>query len=149
MKIMGKHIMVDMYGCSARNLENADLIKETSLHAIEEAAMNLVNFTCHRSQPYGMTALTVTVEGHLAIHTYPQLGYAAIDVFTCSDYSSPEAVVSVLKRWLKPEKTKMTSIKRGDFGSVKDMKPKTSSSMAPFRRVKNTGKKVLNMLKVK
>ena len=149
MKIIGKHIMVDMYGCSARNLENAEFIKEMSLRAIDEATMNLVDFTCHMSQPYGMTALTVTVEGHLAIHTYPQLGYAAIDVFTCCDYSRPEAVVSVLKRCLKPEKTKMTSIKRGDFGSIKDMKPKTSSSMAPFRRVKNTSKKVLNLLKVK
>ncbi|MPN48318.1 S-adenosylmethionine decarboxylase proenzyme [bioreactor metagenome] len=82
----------------------------------------------------------------MSIHTYPELGYAAIDVFTCGAHSRPDKAVAVLKNFLKPERVKTTNIKRGDFGSEKDMKPKVKISVAPLRRIRNTGARVIKLL---
>jgi len=146
MKLTGKHLLVDMYGCSFKTLDDLALIKEAMLTAIAEANMILLNFSYHKFEPQGLAALALLEESHMSIHTYPELGYAAIDVFTCADHSRPDKAIAVLKTFLQPEKTKTTNIKRGDFGSEKDMKPKVKVSIAPLRRVKNTGAKVLKLL---
>lgn len=146
MKVIGKHLTVDMYGCSFESLDNLEFVKNAMTTAVEEANMTLLDFTSYKFEPQGLTALALLAESHMSIHTYPELGYAAVDVFTCGDHSRPDKAVSVLKNFLKPEKTKTTNIKRGDFGSVRDMKPRVSISVAPLRRVRNTGAKMLNFL---
>ena len=146
MSLIGRHLIVDMYGCNPRALDDMDFIKEAMEKAIEDTGLTILNTTCHNILPHGMAAHILLAESHLTIHTYPELGYAAIDVFTFSKNVHPEKSVSVLKAFFKPEKTKATTIKRGDFGSLKDMKPKTSISIAPLRRVRNTGAKMLKLL---
>jgi S-adenosylmethionine decarboxylase len=90
--------------------------------------------------------LALLTDSHMSVHTYPELGYAALDVFTCGDLSRPDKAVAVFKTILRPEKTKITTIRRGDFGAEKDMKPKVKVSMTPLRRVRSTGAKVLSFL---
>jgi len=144
MKVIGKHLTVDMYGCSFETLDNLDFIRDAMLTAVAEANMTLLNFSYHKFEPQGLTAMALLAESHMSIHTYPELGYAAVDVFTCGDHSRPDRAVAVLKQYLKPEKTKTTNIKRGDFGTEFDMKPKVKVSMTPLRRVRSTGARVLN-----
>lgn len=146
MGIIGRHLTIDMYGCSFENLNNLDFIKEAMLTAITESNMILLNFTYHKFEPQGITALALLAQSHMSVHTYPEKGYAAIDVFTCGDASRPDHVVTVLRRLLKPEKIKITNIKRGDFGSISDMKPKIKVSVTPIRRVRDTGAKVFKFL---
>lgn len=146
MKIIGKHITVDMYGCSFESLDNMDFVKHAMLTAVNEAQMTLLDFTSHKFEPQGLTALALLAESHMSIHTYPELGYAAVDVFTCGDHSRPDKAVAILKDFLKPTKVKTTNIRRGDFGSVTDMKPKIKVSATPMRRVRDTGTKMLKLL---
>lgn len=145
-KVIGKHLTVDMYGCSFASLDNLEFVKHAMLTAVKESNMTLLNFSFYKFEPQGLTALALLAESHMSIHTYPELGYAAIDVFTCGDHSRPDKAVAILKHFFKPEKTKTTNIKRGDFGSESDMKPKVKISIAPMRRVRNTGAKVLHFL---
>lgn len=147
MKVIGRHLTVDMYGCSFENLNNLEFIKNAMITAIQEANMTLLDITTYKFDPLRLTALALLAESHMSIHTYPELGYAAIDVFTCGDHCRPDKAIAVLKRFLKPEKTKTTNIKRGDFGSVSDMKPKVKVSITPLRRVRDTGAKMLHFLK--
>jgi S-adenosylmethionine decarboxylase len=146
MKVIGKHLTVDMYGCGFEQLNNLEFIKNAMLAAVSEANMTLLNFTYHKFEPQGLTALALLAESHMSIHTYPEMGYAAIDVFTCGDHSRPDLAVQVLNRFLQPEKTKTTNIRRGDFGSVSDMKPKVKVKITPMRRVRDTGAKVFRFL---
>lgn len=146
MKVIGKHLTVDMYGCSFASLDNLEFVKSAMMAAVKEANMTLLDFSSYKFEPQGLTALALLAESHMSIHTYPELGYAAVDVFTCGDHSRPDKAVAVLKRFFKPEKTKTTNIKRGDFGSERDMKPKVKISIAPMRRVRNTGVRVLKFL---
>jgi S-adenosylmethionine decarboxylase len=146
MKVIGKHLTVDMYGCSFDSLDNLEYVRAAMLTAVREANMTLLDFTYHKFQPQGLTALALLAESHMSIHTYPELGYAAVDVFTCGDHSRPDKAVAILRQFLKPEKTKVTNIRRGDFGSENDMKPRVKVSMTPLRRVRSTGAKVLSFL---
>ncbi|WP_425059765.1 S-adenosylmethionine decarboxylase proenzyme [Sporomusa carbonis] len=149
MKAIGKHLTIDMYGCTFDSLNNLDFIKTIMLAAVKEANMTLLDLSCHKFEPQGLTVLALLAESHMSIHTYPELGYAAVDVFTCGDHSRPDKAVSLLKSFLKPEKTKTTNIMRGDFGSQKDMKPRIKVSIAPLRRVRNTSAKVWSFLRNK
>ncbi|CVK21708.1 MULTISPECIES: adenosylmethionine decarboxylase [Sporomusa] len=149
MRAIGRHLSVDMYGCNFDNLDNFELIKTAILAAIEEANMTLLNLSYHKFEPQGLTVLALLNHCHISIHTYPELGYAAVDIFSCGDYSRPDRALLVLKKVLKPEKTKTTNFVRGDFGSQKDMKPRIRISIAPLRRVRNTSAKVWSYLRKK
>lgn len=146
MKVIGKHLTVDMYGCSFETLDNMEYVKDAMMTAIREANMTLLNFAAHKFEPQGLTALALLAESHMSIHTYPELGYAAVDVFTCGDQSRPDKAVFILKKFLKPEKTKTYHIKRGDFGSERDMKPKVKINAGAIYRVRSTGAKMFRFL---
>lgn len=146
MSLIGKHLITDMYGCNSSQLSDSDFLKEVMLTAIKEANMTLLDFSCQAFQPQGLTAVALLAESHMTIHTYPEIGYAAIDVFTCGDHSHPERAIAVWKKLLHPEKTKTTHVRRGDLRN-KDMKPKVNVTNAPLRRVKNTGAKMLNLIR--
>lgn len=144
--IIGRHLTVDMYGCILESFDNVDFVKETLLTAVNAGNMTVIDFTCHKFEPQGLTVLALLGEGHVSIHTYPKMNYTAIDVFTYGDQSHPEQVITILKNTFRPEKIKTTTIKRGDFGSISDMKPKIKISITPMRRVRDTSAKVFRFL---
>lgn len=146
MKILARHLTVDMYGCKINKLNNLDSIRENIQTAIEESGMTLLDVKIQVLEDDQLSALALLHEGHISIHTYPELGYAAVDIFTCSENSRPEKMIATIRSFLKPEKTKTTFLKRGDFGSVKDMKPKIKISVAPLRRIRNTGARMIRLL---
>jgi len=146
MKTIGKHLIVDLYGCSFDSLNDANFIRNAMLAAVTEAQMEIQQYTDHKFDPHGLAAVAFLTESQLSIRTYPDLGYAAIDVFSFGDQNRPDKVVQVLKRFLAPNRTKTTNIRRGDFGSVKDMKPTIKSSATPMRRVRDTSARVLKFL---
>ena len=84
--------------------------------------------------------------GHIAVHVYTELKYAAVDIFTCSEDTEPEILSKELRKFFKPDKIKSTFLKRGDFGQQKDMKPKIKTRVAPLRKIKSTGAKVIKKL---
>ncbi len=149
MRLLGKHLAVDMYGCSFENLNNLELVKSALLAALARTNMTLLNLSCQTFEPQGLTVLALLSKSHISIHTYPELGYAAVDIFICGDPTRSDTALSVIKSFLKPEKTKTTHIMRGDFGSQKDMKPRIRVSIAPLRRVRNTSAKVWRFLRNK
>lgn len=146
MGIISRHLTIDMYGCSFESLNSIEFVKEAMLAAITASNMTLLNFTYHKFEPQGITALALLAEGHMNVHTYPEKGYAAIDLFNSGDNSLPDQAPKALRTFLKPEKIKITNIKRGDFGSISDMKPKIKMSTTPIRRVRDTGAKVFKFL---
>ncbi|MDF2876721.1 MAG: speH [Sporomusa sp.] len=149
MKVLGKQLTVDMYGCSFDNLNNLELVKNAMLAAVAETNVTLLNLSYHKFEPQGLSVLALLAKSHMSIHTYPELGYAAVDFLICGDQSRSDKALTVLKSFLKPEKTKTTHIMRGDFGSQKDMKPRIKVSIAPLRRVRNTSAKVWRFLRNK
>ncbi len=144
--IIGRHLTIDMYGCIFESLDNIDFVKESMMTVINEANMTILDFTYHKFEPQGLTVIALLAEGHMSVHTYPKMSYIAVDIFICSDQTRPEQAVRVLKHCFKPEKTKTTNIRRGDVGSISDMKPRIKMSVTPLRRVRDTSAKVFRFL---
>ena len=70
----------------------------------------------------------------------------AADIFTCTESEEPEELSKVIKQFFRPDKIKSTFLKRGDFGLEREVKPKITVRVAPLRRVKNAGAKVVRKL---
>jgi S-adenosylmethionine decarboxylase proenzyme len=81
---LGRHLVADFHGCTA-DLNDPGLILETLEKACEVAGATIVSRTKHHFSPYGVTAVVVIAESHLAVHTWPEYGYAAVDLFTCGN----------------------------------------------------------------
>ena len=82
----------------------------------------------------------------MTVHAFPELRYISADTFLCQQNATPELLFNTFRKLFNPEKTKTTLLKRGDFGSVTDMKPKYKTRTAPIRKIRNTGNKVIKIL---
>ena len=89
MTVIGKHITADMYGCKFELLDDRDYIKQAVLAAIAEGQLTLLQYTDHPLTPQGVAAIALLTESHISVHTYPHLGYAAVDIFTFSEAALP------------------------------------------------------------
>ncbi|MDU2065183.1 MAG: adenosylmethionine decarboxylase [Sporomusaceae bacterium] len=145
MKSIGRHITADFYGCSFKDLNSIEFIQTAVLAALKNANLTLLDFSHKTFEPQGLTVLALLAGSHMTVHTYPDRGFAAIDIYTCEEQSRPDRAIQTMKEYLHPDKLKTTNIKRGDFGSERDMKPKIKVSITPFRRVRSTGAKVLSI----
>ena len=146
MAAIGRHTTADYYGCRKETLNDMVLMQNMISQAIHAANLKMLSIQTYRFEPEGVTVVALLTDGHLGIHTYPELGFAAVDLFTCDSHSLPEKALLAIKKELSPEKTKNTLIKRGDFGSERDMKPRTKTNSGPIRKVRDTGNKVLKFL---
>jgi len=110
---LGKHLIVELFGCEFSTLNNEELLRRTLLEAARAANMQVVGEVFHRFNPQGVTGIVAVAESHISIHTWPEHGYASVDIFTCGDRSDPwkayEHIVSVLK----PHRVNVLEIRRG------------------------------------
>lgn len=87
---VGTHCILELYGCPATVLNDAHKIQEALREASRVAKSTLLGEIHHAFQPHGVTALALLAESHISVHTWPETGYAAVDVFTCGDHTLPE-----------------------------------------------------------
>ena len=111
--ILANHQIIDFYKCDKDILSNSDLVKSYFVKSAELANATIVSQKFHEFSPYGLTGVLVITESHISIHTWPEYGYAAIDVFSCCDKLDHKRLVESLKGSLKAGKVKSKSIKRG------------------------------------
>lgn len=72
----------------------------------------------HRFSPQGVSGVVVIAESHLSIHTWPEYGYAAVDIFTCGNTVNPEKAAEVLIEKLGAENPSLMEIQRGLLAAV-------------------------------
>ena len=97
---LGRQVLIDLYDCPREILDDEKLIAATMIAAAREAGAAVVDSTFHRFSPCGVSGVVAIRESHLAIHTWPEYGYAAIDLFTCGDGVDPWIAHDALKRAL-------------------------------------------------
>ena len=110
---VGSHCLLELYGCPAGPLDDADFVRDALRRAAEEAGVTLLNEVSHRFHPQGITAIGLLAESHISIHTWPELGYAGADIFTCGDTAVPEKACEYLTRVFKPTRHHLRKIPRG------------------------------------
>ncbi|MCR5177046.1 MAG: adenosylmethionine decarboxylase [Anaerovibrio sp.] len=146
MNIIARHITVDMYKCKNSCFDDMYALQTTIKSMLMESNLEILSSTSQMMPDEHIAIVLLFNEGHITVHAFPELQYVSADAFLCEENAAPEQVFSSIKKLFKPEKTKTTILKRGDFGKNTDMKPKTKTKVAPLRRIHNTGSKVIKML---
>ena len=123
MSALGRHILAEFYGCPQEILNDPDQIKEHMVAAAVESGAEVKDTVFHRFSPQGVSGVVVISESHLAIHTWPEYGYAAVDVFTCGQSVDPWASCNYLKQTFLAQNMSAREIKRGIFDVEVDYKP--------------------------
>ena len=108
----GTHLIIDLIG--AHHLDDIDLIDRTLRECVKTAGATLLHIHLHHFTPNsGVSGVAVLAESHISIHTWPERGYAALDVFMCGD-ARPDLCLDVLKRAFRPRKTRVSEHLRGE-----------------------------------
>ena len=113
MNALGIQLVVEMYRCNRATLNNRDMIEKFMLQAVEVSGATIIQPFFHLFSPYGVSGVVVIAESHVAIHTWPEYGYAAVDVFTCGETINPQVIVDHLRERLEAEEMSVQEIKRG------------------------------------
>jgi S-adenosylmethionine decarboxylase len=112
MRALGRELIVEMWGCE-RNLNEPEEVRKSLVEAVERAGAIGLSFQVHTFNPHGVSGVAVIAESHISVHTWPEIGYAAVDVFTCGGHAIPEAAVEVFRDLFHPERLEVLEIKRG------------------------------------
>jgi S-adenosylmethionine decarboxylase len=112
---LGRHILCEVYGCDPKVLNNRKSIEEIMVDAALVAGAEVREVAFHKFSPQGVSGVVVISESHLAIHTWPELGYAAVDVFTCGDRVDPWTACNYIVEHFKAQDVDTTEVKRGVF----------------------------------
>ena len=109
---VGVHCMLELYGCPEDKLNDAEFLKASIRQAAEDAGATFLGELTHAFTPHGVTCLGLLAESHISIHTWPEIGYAAADCFTCGDQAMPEQACRVLAELIGAERSTMVRVPR-------------------------------------
>ncbi len=113
MKPLGRHILAEIYGCDFDALNDVKNVETTMVQAALAAGAEVREYVFHKFSPQGVSGVVVISESHLTIHTWPELGYAAVDVFTCGDKVNPWDACNYLTQHFKASHVKAQETVRG------------------------------------
>lgn len=113
MNTKGRHLLVEYHGCSSQILSDEKGIQDMMEAAARAAGAHIVGSFFHRFSPQGVSGVVVVEESHLSIHTWPEVGYAACDFYTCGE-CQPEKAHAVLVEILGATHSEMLQVDRGN-----------------------------------
>jgi S-adenosylmethionine decarboxylase proenzyme len=115
MEALGYHVMMELFDCDRDVLNDREKIEEYMLMAAKKAGATVIETAFHHFNPQGVSGVVVIAESHLAIHTWPEYGYAAVDVFTCGETVDTFTAYRYLKEKLGAQIVKSYEMKRGEL----------------------------------
>lgn len=115
MSALGRHILVEFFGCKPEIMNDVATIEKGMVDAATEAGATVINSTFHHFSPYGVSGVVVIQESHLAIHTWPEYQYAAVDLFTCGDDVDPWISFNFLRDVFQSSSYSALEMKRGSI----------------------------------
>lgn len=105
--------MLELKDCNPGIIKNLDEVRNSMVSAAKKARATIIDVSFHEFSPFGISGMVVIAESHLSIHTWPEYGYAAVDIFTCGDVIKPEAAARFLIDKFGCKNPSMTEMKRG------------------------------------
>ena len=113
MASLGKQLAIELYCCERDRLDDVEFIRQSMLGAAREAGARIVTEVFHRFSPQGVSGVVIITESHLAIHTWPEHAYAALDLFTCGDLLASDKAVHYLRERLQAKRVTSVTLPRG------------------------------------
>lgn len=111
---IGKHLVVEFYGCDAEAINNMDIVEEAMFIAANKSGATILRRAFHKFEPYGITGVLVLAESHCTCHTYPEIQYVAADLFTCGSHTNPLEGIKHLEIAFKAKHYHTRDLDRGN-----------------------------------
>ena len=122
MNVLGTHVLLELRECDPQLLDDLVYIREQLLNAAATVDAHVIGESFHQFSPQGVTGILSIAESHISIHTWPEHGYAAADIFTCGDQTKPDRAAAYIIAALRCQDPEITQIRRGlDGANVVDL----------------------------
>ena len=115
MHSLGRHLLLELKVCNSKLLNDLKKVQEIMVSASKEAKATIVETSFHKFNPFGISGVIVIAESHISIHTWPEYGYAAVDIFTCGDVLKPEIAAAHLIEKFQSKDPSIVEMKRGAY----------------------------------
>ncbi|MET3506025.1 adenosylmethionine decarboxylase [Halalkalibacter oceani] len=126
MDTMGRHVIAELWGCNVEKLNNMSYIEQVFVDAALKSGAEVREVAFHKFAPHGVSGVVIISESHLTIHSFPEHGYASIDVYTCGDRIDPNVASNYIAEALGATTTEVIEVPRG-MGPVKIEKSKVQA----------------------
>jgi len=110
---LGRHLLLELKDCNKEVLDDLDFLKDCLNEAVICCNATVVGESFFHFSPYGVSGVVNIAESHISIHTWPEYGYAAVDVFTCGDNVEPEKAAKLIRGKLESNSYSMIELRRG------------------------------------
>ncbi|RFU65965.1 adenosylmethionine decarboxylase [Peribacillus glennii] len=125
METMGRHVISELWGCDFEKLNDMDFIEKTFVNAALKSGAEIREVAFHKFAPQGVSGVVIISESHLTIHSFPEHGYASIDVYTCGDLN-PNIAADYIAEALNAQTRENIELPRG-MGPVQVNKNKVNA----------------------
>ncbi len=133
MEGLGTHLIAELFNCNEFHINDVKKVEEVMMAAAELSSATIIKPFFHKFSPYGISGVIIIAESHFTIHTWPEYGYAAVDIFTCGDLNY-QAALDHIKNELEAERCSIFQFQRGILSDTHKVKEITT-----FREVENAG----------
>ena len=113
MDTLGRHVIAELDGCNPTILSNSDTIRRLLLDAVRKSGATALTDELFDFKEGGVSGFVLLAESHISIHTWPEHGYAAIDIYTCGGHTMPDRACAHLADRLGATQVRTTTIDRG------------------------------------
>ena len=112
---LGNQWMMEIYDCDPHQLERTNTVEDVLVEAARLCKATVISSEFHQFQPHGVSGVVIISESHLAIHTWPERGYAAVDVFTCGVHLRADVAADYIARQFGAKHYQVFELERGRF----------------------------------
>ena len=113
MNALGTHLLLELRDCDSKSLNDLHLVREMLTSTAERIGATVIGDSFHEFSPQGVTGVVAIAESHLCIHTWPEYGYAAADIFTCGESFDPRTAAQIIIEGLRCSQPSITEMERG------------------------------------
>ena len=113
MNALGRHLLLELKECDEEVLNDLAFLKDCLKEAAIQCGATVVGESFYHFSPHGVSGVVNIAESHISIHTWPEYGYAAVDVFTCGDDVQPEKAYKVMIERLEAKNHSSIELRRG------------------------------------
>ena len=113
MKALGTHLLLELKECNPELLDDLEYIRNSLMEAANKTGATIIGQSFHQFSPQGVTGVIAIAESHLCIHTWPEFGYAAADIFSCGEGFKPKEAAVLIVESLESKDHSITEVERG------------------------------------
>ena len=146
MEIQSRLLTVDFYDCKGDRCSTEEALRDQVSDALRTVGLSPIEIISSGQESGVLSLLALVPGGHVALHVHPAMRHVSLDVYLCRENVALDPIAHVLRKFFQPDKIKSTHLRRGDFRAPTEIRPKTTTRVAPIRKITSTGAKVIRIL---